>query len=243
MAKKGEVDPWNIDVIEVADRFLEKLEKAQKLDLRISGRVLLYAAILIRMKAEILAEEALRTKAEPEEPEFIPDEIEFHSFFDDDFDSYTWSEPYEESSPISDLEIEEFIGDEIIETLITGQRKKVRRFTTLKDLIHELKMAETVEKRRRRKKRRSTDSNDTVKRALETPHEENIEETIAMVEEELKRLFRIKNMLYFSEIIKGKDIKEKVSYYISILHLAFRRKLEISQKKIYDEDIEIKPIT
>jgi len=238
MAKKGEVDPWNIDVIEVADRFLEKLEKAQKLDLRISGRVLLYAAILIRMKAEILAEEALRTKAEPEEPEFIPDEIEFQNFFDDDFAA--WNEPYEE--PVIDgIDIEEFAGDEIIETLISGPRKKVRRFTTLKDLIYELKMAETVEKKRRRKRKRSVDTDDAAKKALETPHEENIEETIAMVEEELKRLFRIKNMLYFSEIIKGKDTKERISYYISILHLAFRRKLEINQKKIYDEDIVIKP--
>jgi len=239
MAKKGEVDPWNIDVIEVADRFLEKLEKARKLDLRVSGRVLLYAAILIRMKAEILAEEALRTtKPEPEEleePEFISDEIEFE-LFDNDFAA--WSEPYE---PAIDEDLE-FVGDEIIETLMSP-RKKVRRFTTLKDLIYELKMAETVEKKRRRRRRRSADTSEATKKALETPHEENIEETIAMVEEELKRLFRIKNMLYFSEIVRGKDIKEKVSYYLSILHLAFRRKLEINQEKIYEEDIEIKPCT
>ena len=81
---------------------------------------------------------------------------------------------------------------------------------------------------------------EAAKKALETPHEENIEETIAMVEEELKRLFRVKSLLYFSEITRGKDAKEKISYFISILHLTFRKKLEINQERIYG-DIEIKP--
>ncbi|MEM2989729.1 MAG: ScpA family protein [Halobacteria archaeon] len=54
LAKQGEIDPWNIDVIEVTDKFLKKLEEMKKLDLRISARTLLYAAILLRMKAEAL---------------------------------------------------------------------------------------------------------------------------------------------------------------------------------------------
>ncbi len=55
MARKGEIDPWNIDVIDVTDKFLRKIEEAKKLDLRVSGRVLLYAAILVRMKADAIA--------------------------------------------------------------------------------------------------------------------------------------------------------------------------------------------
>ncbi|MHC1585728.1 MAG: segregation/condensation protein A [Candidatus Syntropharchaeia archaeon] len=54
LASKGEIDPWNIDIIEVTDKFLEKLEEMEKLDLVISGKTLLYASILLRMKSEML---------------------------------------------------------------------------------------------------------------------------------------------------------------------------------------------
>nr|HPM60845.1 segregation/condensation protein A [Methanoregulaceae archaeon] len=54
MAERGEIDPWNIDIVEVTDRFLSELERRKELDLRISGRTLFYAAILLRMKSEYL---------------------------------------------------------------------------------------------------------------------------------------------------------------------------------------------
>ncbi len=67
LAKQGEIDPWNIDIIEVTDKFLKKLEEMKKLDLRISARTLLYAAILLRMKAEALFERN-EPEMESEEP-------------------------------------------------------------------------------------------------------------------------------------------------------------------------------
>jgi segregation and condensation protein A len=213
MAKKGEIDPWNIDVVDVAARFLEELEKAQKLDLRISGRVLLYAAILIRMKAEILSHEA--SGVQEREPELIPDEIDFR-----------------------ELEFEEEAeADELINSLIAAKRKTTRRFTTLKDLIRELQMAESVEKRR--KVRKEIERREAIKQTLETPHEEDIEDILIRVENELLKLFKYRRMLYFSEVIKGKE-KEKLTYYLSILHLAFRKILEVKQERLFEADIELK---
>ncbi|MBO8182450.1 MAG: segregation/condensation protein A [Archaeoglobus sp.] len=225
MARKGEIDPWNIDVVDVAARFLEQLEKAQKLDLRISGRVLLYAAILIRMKAEILSQEASKVREEEKEPELIPDEIDFSSFEAEFFES-----EYEISKP-------ETVGDELIDSLMAVQRKTTRRFTTLKDLIRELQMAENVEKRR--KIRKKVEREEAIKQTLETPHEEDIEDILIKVENELLKLFRRKDLLYFSEVVKGKE-KEKLTYYISILHLAFRKILEVRQERLFEADIELK---
>lgn len=214
MVKKGEISPWNVDVVELADKFLKKLEEAQQLDLRVSGRVLLYAAILVRMKAEIITAESL---GHEEEEELIPDEVDFSVF------------------EIDDLEEDK---EEIIEALITP-RKKVKRFTPLKDLIKELKRAEEVEKRRVRRKRRETRQKKDFDKTLKIPHEESMEETIAMVENVLKKLFRKKDVLYFSEIVRGMKINEIVSYYLSILHLAYRRKVEVYQEELY-KDIEIR---
>ena len=210
MARKGEIDPWNVDVIELADKFLKKLEDAQKLDLRISGRVLLYAAILVRMKAEIITTESVAQE------EIVPDEVEFDAFFD-----------------MHDAEEEE-----VVEVLI-APRKRVKRFTHLKDLIHELKKAEEVEKRRFKRKKAEVEQRKKLDETLKIPHEESMEETIAMVENVLRNLLKVRNVLYFSEIVKGMQIGEVVSYYLSILHLAFRRKIEVHQKELY-KDIEIR---
>lgn len=56
LAKDHEIDPWNIDIIEVADKFLEQLE-SHRSDIRYFGRTLHYAAILLRMKADAIIDE------------------------------------------------------------------------------------------------------------------------------------------------------------------------------------------
>ena len=84
MAERGEIDPWNIDIVEVTDRFLEELERRKELDLRVSGRTLFYAAILLRMKSEILDQDE-----GDEEDEFGDEQgVEGDSFsFDAEFDT------------------------------------------------------------------------------------------------------------------------------------------------------------
>jgi len=71
LATKGEIDPWNVDIVAVTDKFLKRLEGARRLDLRNSGRTLFYAAVLLRMKADALS--VWEESAEPDitEPDFI----------------------------------------------------------------------------------------------------------------------------------------------------------------------------
>ncbi len=57
LAQDGEIDPWNIDIVDVTDKFFRHVEKMERMDLRISGRTLHYAAILLRMKSNALVEE------------------------------------------------------------------------------------------------------------------------------------------------------------------------------------------
>ncbi len=230
MAKQGKIDPWNVDVVEVADRFLQELERARRLDLRISGRVLLYAAILVRMKAEILAEEAI----------FSYDECDTLDVCELDVSDV--SETYEHEFELqSEVEVEaeveaEPLGmgeeDEVIAYLMSPHRK-VRRFTTLKDLLVELKKAEKVKKKRKRE--------DTGKKVLEIPHDEDMEETVREVEKVLERLFRERGTLLFSELVEGMPLREKLSYFVSLLYLSFRKKVEIIQERIYEDDIVILP--
>ncbi len=56
MAKNDEIDPWHIDIVEVTDQFLKKIEQLELLDLRITGRTLFYASVLLKMKSNTLIE-------------------------------------------------------------------------------------------------------------------------------------------------------------------------------------------
>ena len=69
LAREGEIDPWDIDIVDVTDKFLARLDRA---DLRTSGRVLFYASVLLRMKGDALLED--EAEEEPAEP--APWEVE-----------------------------------------------------------------------------------------------------------------------------------------------------------------------
>ena len=65
LAERGEIDPWNINIIEVTDRFLTELERRRQLNLQVSGRTLFYAATLLRMKSEHLSLQSDAEEARP----------------------------------------------------------------------------------------------------------------------------------------------------------------------------------
>ncbi len=211
MAKRGEIDPWNIDVVDITDRFLKKLEEARSLDLRISGRVLLYAAILVRMKAEAITMESIGGDYENEEFQpYILDDV-----YDDDLNSVRYAEE-----------------------ILVSHKKRVRKISTLGDLIKELRKAEEVERRRRRRRR---DKEEITVEPLKVPHEEDLEEMISRVENELKSIFKKNKYTTLFMLSKGKDVSKLVDYYVSILHLAFRRRIEIEQDEMYG-DVRIFPL-
>ncbi len=225
LARKGEIDPLNIDVVEVADKFLEELEKAKKLDLRISGRVLLYAAILVRMKSDIVTGEALGVFEEDE------DEEEFLQIYEE-YDDLQYTPEFEEYLSQDFLEEDSLMEDDLINALISAGRKRVRRYTTLEDLIRELESAEKVRKRRRRRRH----EREVLIDPMDVPHDEDLESTIEKVKESVKMLMKNRDVVKLGEIA-GFDL---VSKYISILHLAFRRVFELYQEKIFESDIEIR---
>ncbi len=86
LAERGEIDPWDVQVVEVIDRFLSKLQPVLEVpsieagrapyeaDLLQSGQAFLYTSILLLLKADTLARSEI--EEEPEElleaEEFVP---------------------------------------------------------------------------------------------------------------------------------------------------------------------------
>jgi len=50
-----QMDPWNIDIVQLSNAFSEHLVTLEHMDLRVPARFILIAAILLRMKSDVLA--------------------------------------------------------------------------------------------------------------------------------------------------------------------------------------------
>lgn len=82
LAETGEIDPWDVQVIEILDRFLQELP--EKADLAQSGQTFLWASMLVLLKANSLNEPEVETIAEDTELELatrnprVPVSLEKH---------------------------------------------------------------------------------------------------------------------------------------------------------------------
>lgn len=57
LVKTEQMDPWDIDVSQLAKIYIDVVKKMQKMDLRVSGKVVLAAAILLKIKSTRLLKE------------------------------------------------------------------------------------------------------------------------------------------------------------------------------------------
>jgi segregation and condensation protein A len=211
LAERGEIDPWNIDILEVTDRFLNELEKLRKLDLRISGRTLFYAATLLRLKSEFLVE--------PEE-------------------TGEGDEDLLEEEPPEGFDIHEYLGPiERLEREIKRriERKNLRtRPVTLYELIRMLRTAEREEHRRRRTRTVYPEPLIETEDVVSVAHDEGYQETASNVWKRWEDLASAREQVTLGELCQTLD-RRIADVYIPLLFLNLDGKLEISQETFFDE--------
>ena len=76
MAKTGKINPWSVDIVDITDKYLAHMFKMKAQNLKVTGRTLLFAAILLRLKSNILEGVDIS--------EFEQNDME-DEFFDDEF--------------------------------------------------------------------------------------------------------------------------------------------------------------
>ncbi len=54
LVDKNRLDPWDIDISEIADRYMNAVRSMKVLDLHVPANIILAASILLRMKSEML---------------------------------------------------------------------------------------------------------------------------------------------------------------------------------------------
>ncbi len=246
LAKDGEIDPWDIDIVAVTDKFLEVLDEA---DLRTSGRALFYASVLLRMKSD-----ELFSPDEPEEEELPP-----------------WEAPFADDGPVEDHEP----GFDPIESLEAEMDRRLERKSargkpeTLDELVRELRDAERGTWWKESRSYDTSDSPSGYDRGMQelsyhsgddfrvddeptagdvthTTHEEDIEDVIEDVETVLETQYENgREEVLYAEIDETGG--SRVMTYLALLFLAHRGSVLLEQDELFGDlwiqqaDVEAEP--
>ena len=221
LAESGDIDPKNIDIIDVTDKFLKAIAAAPKENLRQSGRIIFHASVLLRMKAEALLA-AASAELDVGGDDFID--------FDEDLLAMDTDQPRQIT--LKDLE----------KALVrrTNNKQNRQRKVTLQQLIDALKDAEKLEKERLEKKPRQRIQTEgyidvrDVEDILELAHDEDIEVTIARVDRLLEESIKIGDALTLLKLIKMLGPKSDwVDAFLAILFLSNAGKIVLEQEEFY----------
>ncbi len=221
LAESGDIDPKNIDIIDVTDKFLKAIAAAPKENLRQSGRIIFHASVLLRMKAEALLAVAT-AELDMSGDDFID--------FDEDMLAMDTDQPRQIT--LKDLE----------KALVrrTNNKQNRQRKVTLQQLIDALKEAEKLEKERLEKKPRQRIQTDgyidvrDVEDILELAHDEDIEVTIAKVDRLLEESIKVGDALTLLKLITMLGPKSDwVDAFLAILFLSNAGKIILEQEEFY----------
>lgn len=208
--KSEEMDPWDIDISLLTKKYIEMLRKLKEMNFRISGKILLAAAILLKIKSNRLLGKDLD---------------QFDQLFaqtEDSEDLY-----YDESFLDS-----ESIKQEEKPKLIPRTPQPRKRKVSVYDLVGALQQALDVKERR---VMRSIPEG-----KVEIPEKGvDIGIMIKEVYSKVKKFFSFGNKkLTFSKLIPSDSKDDKIYTFIPLLHLTNQRKIDLNQEEHFGE-IEI----
>lgn len=210
LVRTERMNPWDIDIALLAQKFFELIKIMKEMDFRISGKIILAAAILLKIKSVRLLDKDL---------------LAFDQLF---------VEQSDEESLLDDVEGDYAGEHEILKNveLIPRTPQPRKRKVTIFDLVDALQRA--VEVKRRRIMR------DIPPLELEIPKKKiDISAVIKDVYGRIVSFFAAgKGKLTFAELCPSEDREDKVHTFIPLLHLTTQRKIDLYQYQHFGE-IEI----
>ncbi len=245
LAQQGEIDPWDVQVIDVIDRFLVELGiphnsphnldfAYQQANLPKSGQVFLWASMLVRFKADTL------DPLENPEPEELPLPLE--------------EIPTNERSRLT---LEQHLRRR------TAAPPTRKRRVTLQELIgHIEQIAGEIDKatptHAKRRNPRPQSRREAIEIVTQLAHQENLTELAAQLEDflthqltqftqstdwiDLEQLLTWWQQIHpnnTTDIHQGRD---RVGIFWALLLLSSQSKVELSQKEFY-QDLQIQVLT
>ncbi len=227
MAKQGKIDPWNIDIADIANKYMLHLAQTKSNNLRTSSRALFFLAVLLKLKSNVLVGlDPMEFEATSNNNDFLDDEMPPE---EDMYQDY----------PNNVIPLNEIIQRR------TSIKLNRNRIVTLKDLIRQLEFYEELDKKQalknsleRAKRRVHSYKNMSSDDIINLAQEEYIESGVKILHENLIKIFEKEDKVELNTLtLLGLD---KITAYISLLFLTAESDFDLEQKEFYSDLYVIK---
>lgn len=206
-----QMDPWDINVSIIANKFMAMLKQLKELDFRIGGKIVIASAVLLKLKTNKLMDEEI---AALDNLINSSDEELEEAFFEEDY----YENPTQKKREKHELVVR------------TPQPRK--RKVSVYDLVDALE--KVLESKPRKVTKSSKGSYKQVKLA---ENHIDISELIRDVYSRINTHFQStpKQKLTFTDIIPSEHREDKIMTFIPLLHLDNQRKIDIIQEDHFGE--------
>ena len=210
LVKTEQMNPWDIDISLLSQKYLETVQKLQEMNFFISGKVILASSILLKIKSN----------------KFLTENIA-------DFDNLLFDN---EAEDLEEFQEDRSITLETQPRLTIKTPQSRKRKVSIQDLMVALEKALEVDKRRKVR----VIERERNKIHMEIPEKKvDIGNLIKTVYGKIKGFFKTKENLTFAELTNSDKKEDKIYTLVPLLHLANSEKVNINQEKHFGE-IDIK---
>lgn len=203
-----QLEPWDINITILTDKYLEKIQDLEETDFFVSSKVLLAAALLLRIKSEILLNKYLKS-----------------------IDEILFGEKEQKKHILERIEL-----DEEIPVLVPKSPMARVRKVTLKELMDALNKAIVTENRRIKKE--IVNRNALREVGISLPKRKfSIKNKIKQLYEQLFGHFeenKGKHRVSFTDFV-GESKEERIISFASFLHLETQKKVWLEQENHFEE--------
>ena len=214
LVKSEEMDPWDIDISLLTNRYLDIIKKMEEMNFFVSGKIILASSILLNIKSKRLMTEHI-----------------------EQFDNFLFQSDEPE-------EFEDFIEDDeqmVLEPRLTIKTPQTRKKkVSMRDLVNALEMAIEVDKKR---KIRHLEK-ETIMPEIKLPErQEDITDQLKNIYQNIVNYFDEKKgtKLTFSKLIPSESREDKIITFVPLLHLENQKKVKTNQEISFGEiDIKLK---
>jgi len=221
------MNPWDIDLVGFSTMYLKRAKK-EKIDLMAAGRIIYMAWKVLRMQSDHLVVN-METKEDVIEQGFGWEDIPTATWLaNDDEYSYTNLLMKMPQSPLEEpLRRDSTRKVTLIELLSAFD--EVRKESEQYQLLDQLRQEERIQLEQKARKAMKGSA-----------HEDHLEEDVATVWERICQF--PKKSMNFSELCEVDSPEERIKTFISILFLAYEKKIIVHQQKFPYGEIYIKTI-
>ncbi len=223
MAKTGKINPWNIDIVDLTDKYLVQMAEKKANNLRNTGRTIWLASVLLKLKSNVLV------GLDPMDFDSIIAKDNFEEYPDDFEPEY--QQPIRKNNVVS-------IDEALKRRLSTRLNRK--RTVTLQDLIKQLKFYEELDKKQalknsleRAKTRARNYENISARDFVNHANNESIKLVITNLSKKLEKIFVKCEKVELNDLIEVG--MEKVSAFMALLFLTAENKVDLYQEEIYGD--------